>query len=378
MRRLWQKREKPVNLTQEEIPVLPRKYNLTDGHVHRKWHTSFQKTVQELSAIFESISREQLPELEDEFLRKFYALAGQSLDFNKTDYFLCTSASMALEIAANYARRHKLSLSLIEPCFDNLAGIFRRHNVPLKPLPDEAIAEGRLREHIEQDTSSAICIVSPNNPTGTTLSESDLEALVGHCEDKDTLLIIDSSFRFYNPKYNWDQYALLRDSKVDYIVIEDTGKTWPTHELKLGVLAVRNRLFDEFYDIYTDMLLHVSPFTVKLLTECVKNSQEQNFRDITEVIDENRNTLYKAVEGTILTPTENPFMSVYWLKIGVGYTAEEVQKHLAQAGVYVLPGTHFYWGNREKGNSYIRVALARDSVMFREAISVMKNALGNI
>ncbi len=328
-----------------------------------------------LSVIFKDTSREKLPELEDTFLREFYTLAGQTYDPATLEHFLCTSASMVLEIVANYARLNQQSVTLIEPCFDNLADIFRRHKVSLTPLPDEVIACETLDSYLVKDTSSAICIVSPNNPTGTTLTPKDLAILVEHCEKTKKLLIIDSSFRHYHPGYTWDQYGILRESSADYLVIEDTGKTWPTQELKLGILAASTRLQKDMYLIYTDMLLHVSPFIVTLLTECVKHSQKLALADVRKTVQENRKTLYAALQGTILTPCEQPFMSVSWLQVAGGYTASQVQKNLAAANVYLLPGTYFYWSERPKGERYLRVALARDQTMFREASAIMRKSL---
>lgn len=367
MRKLWQKQVTSENLTQEEIPVLIRKYNLADGHVHRKWDSGLDDIIDNLGDIFKEVSREQLPYLENEFLERFYGLTKQEFNPERTEYFFCTSASMALEIIANHLRKNKKNLSLIEPCFDNLADIFRRHGVALESLPDEVIVKGNLEDYLENNHSLAVCIVSPNNPTGTTLKKEDLETLIKSCKERNKLLIIDSSFRVYNPSYFWDQYGRLNDSDVNYIVIEDTGKTWPTHELKLSVLAVSKSLFRDIYDIYSDMILHISPFTIKLLTKYLENSHRQNLCDVRDAIQKNRETLYKTIDGTILTPTEQPFMSISWLRINDDRNATDIQKYLDTNGVSILPGTYFYWSDKQKGESFIRISLARDPKSFSEA-----------
>lgn len=372
MRTIWGRHPQSHNLTQEEIPVLPKKYNLADGHVHRKWDVGLEEALAHLDDLFREVSREQLPALEHDFLRKFYGLMGQCYDERYYEYFFCTSASMALEIIANYLRQEKKSVTLIEPCFDNLPDIFRRHNIPLTPLPDSIIAQGKLSSFLEDDTSSALCLVSPNNPTGTVLTRKDLEAVVYHCQRRSVPVVIDASFRAYHSD-QWDQYALLRDAGIECLVVEDTGKTWPTHELKLGILAVSPHLIDKIYHIYSDMILHVSPFTVRLLTICVENSIQQSLRDVREVVRHNREVLYRAVEGTILQPTEQPFMSVSWLKVGGGHTAAEVRSRTEEKGVYLLPGTYFYWSNKAKGERFLRIALARDPEMFSDAAAMLGN-----
>ena len=67
-----------ANLTQLEVPALPEKFNLTDGHVHQNWSESQEHIIDLLPDIFRGVSREDQPELEWDFLRKFLSLAGQS------------------------------------------------------------------------------------------------------------------------------------------------------------------------------------------------------------------------------------------------------------------------------------------------------------
>src|SRR5260221_469543 len=124
------------DLTQLEIPRLPETFNLTDGHAHRPLDKNEQAIIDKLAELFMSVEREQQPELEDAYLSAFYGLTGQTIDKNKTRYLFLPSASISLEIVANYLRLNKLSLALTEPCFDNLANIFIRHDISLESISD--------------------------------------------------------------------------------------------------------------------------------------------------------------------------------------------------------------------------------------------------
>jgi alanine-alpha-ketoisovalerate/valine-pyruvate aminotransferase len=72
-----------------------------------------------------------------------------------------------------------------------------------------------------------------------------------------------------------------------------------------------------------------------------------------------------------LTPCERSFASVAWLRIDHPLTAMELKQVLDANGVFVLPGNHFFWHDRQKGEKFIRVALTRDADMFREAAALM-------
>jgi aspartate/methionine/tyrosine aminotransferase len=283
---------------------------------------------------------------------------------------------MALEIVANYLRIERLTLALIEPCFDNLANIFHRHGVLIRPFPDTLLeAHGDVFDlalhGIECD---AICLVTPNNPTGRTLSQANLRSLVRFCREHRKLLILDNCFRAYIPRdLVYDQHRIVLDADVDAFLVEDTGKTWPTAEIKAPFFAVSRArgLFDRIYDIYTDFLLHVSPVGVRLLHEFIRLSEEDDLAYIHEVVAVNRASLYEKLAGTFLIPCEQPFASVAWLRIQHSFTGLRLKQTLDEHGVFVLPGEHFFWNDRRQGEEFVRVALTRDADMFREAAGLL-------
>ena len=86
--------------------------------------------------------------IEREYIRDFSRLGKQTWDEDALGYLMCFTASMAFEIIANYLRLSRLTVTLIEPCFDNLADIFHRHDVPMCPFPDAWLESPRdMFEH---------------------------------------------------------------------------------------------------------------------------------------------------------------------------------------------------------------------------------------
>jgi aspartate/methionine/tyrosine aminotransferase len=360
------------NLTGYEIDSLPQSYNLTDGHAFRRWFAAEEAIIDRSAELFKNNDRRRQVEIEREYVRDFSRLAGQTCDEDALGYLMCFTASMAFEIIANYLRLTRLSLSLIEPCFDNLADIFRRHEIPMRPVPDALLEAPRaaFEQGLDGMDSDAICLVTPNNPTGTALPEGNLRLLLEFCKARGKLLILDNCFRAYLPRQLvYDQYHLVLEAGVDAVLIEDTGKTWPTSEIKAPFFAVSRArgLFDRIYDIYTDFLLHVSPVGIKLMHEFIRLSRQDNLASIREVVRVNRKALYDNLEGTFLTPCERRFASVAWLRIDHPLGGPELKRILDEHGVFVLPGNQFFWHDRRQGEKFIRVALARDAEMFREA-----------
>jgi aspartate/methionine/tyrosine aminotransferase len=371
------------NLTGIEIHSLPQTYNLTDGHAFRKWFAAEEAIIDRSAQLFKNNNRLLQIEIEREYVRDFLRLARQTWDEAALGYLMCFTASMAFEIVANYLRLNQLSLTLIEPCFDNLADIFQRHKIPLRPFADTLLeapkaAFERALSNIETD---AICLVTPNNPTGMTLAEGNLSSLLQFCKEQHKLLILDNCFCAYLPRHLvYDQYQLVLQSGIDAVLVEDTGKTWPTSEIKAPFFAItRDRgLFDRIYNIYTDFLLHVSPVGIKLMHEFIRLSQLDNLRSIHDLVRANRKALYDNLEGTFLTPCERGFASVAWLKIEHSLSGMELKQILDEQGVFVLPGDHFFWHDRRQGGKFIRAALARDVDVFCQAAQVLGKVCRNI
>jgi aspartate/methionine/tyrosine aminotransferase len=360
------------NLTGYEIASLHQSYNLTDGHAFRRWIAAEESIIDGMAEIFKNSNRQLQIEIEQEYLQDFSRLARQTYDADALGYLMCFTASMAFEIVANYLRLNHLSVSLIEPCFDNLADIFLRHQIPLSPIPDKFLEDSgaTFERELNAIKSDAICLVTPNNPTGMTLGEGNLRRLVDFCRQRGKLLILDNCFRAYLPRRMvYDQYLLALQAGIDVVMVEDTGKTWPTSEIKAPFFAVSRAggLFDRIYDIYTDFLLHVSPAGIKLMHEFIRLSQQDGMASIHEVVRINRQVLYDNLAGTFLTPCEREFSSVAWLRINHSLNGLELKQILDEHGVFVLPGNYFFWHDRRKGEKFIRVALARDADMFSEA-----------
>ncbi|NET62841.1 MAG: aspartate/tyrosine/aromatic aminotransferase, partial [Symploca sp. SIO2E6] len=69
-------------------------------------------------------------------------------------------------------------------------------------------------------------------------------------------------------------------------------------------------------------------------------------------------------------------VSVAWFKIKKpGLKATELQEKMMNIGVYILPGNYFFWSDHEKGEEYIRIALAREPDMFATAVQLMKKVV---
>jgi aspartate/methionine/tyrosine aminotransferase len=364
------------NLTLYESRALMAVFNLADAHTHQGQSISQEAIIDRLPSLFREAESTTQSELNQRVYDAYHSLNRQFTAKTLGEPLICYSASIAMEIVANYLRQHQLSVSLIEPTFDNIPDILKRHGIRLSPLSDSLLLSDCFPTALQDITTDAVFLTLPNNPTGTFLPKEKFQAFVDICVDRHIFIIIDTCFRLYVPEFLYDQYQILEDAKASYIIIEDTGKVWPTLDLKISFLNTSRDVRAEIVRIHSDFLLNVSPFILRLLLEYIEDSKMDNFESIFGLIKQNRTFLRTQIAGSILIPTYNSSsISVEFLKISEGLSATELQYLLSLNGVYILSGNKFYWHHENQGSSFIRIALARDPSMFKNAIITMAAVL---
>lgn len=378
------------DLTQHEVQALKYRYNFADAHTHQSQSASQLDIVKRLPELW--LESEQIKQevLNNKFIESFYKVRGIETALIPNNVMLHYAASIVTIHIANFLLKKRLTVSLIEPCFDNLYEILMHMEIPLSPLPEELLyEEDKIYENLKNNVKTdAIFIVDPNNPTGFTLlgkkNQKAFENVVKFCKDYDKILIIDHCFANFLMNDEeielYDTYKVLKESGIKYMAIEDTGKTWPIQDAKIAMLKVSDDLYEEMYSIYTAYILNVSPFVLNFLIEYLQDSQRCQFASTRKLLNTNRKILEEIFRDSILK-VQNPKgkVSVAWCEImNPNLTATELQKILYEGGVYVLPGTYFFWCNPERGERYIRIALARDTDNFVEGMSLIRQILSQL
>jgi len=375
------------DITQHEIVALQTRFNLADAHTHQHQSPTQRQIVARLPHLWYAAEETTQIELEKKFIKNFFDLHGQPTALGLGRTMLFYAASIAMLCAGMYFKRQGLSVSLVDPCFDNLHDILRNLQVPLIPLREEWLhGEDQVRANLETAaTGDVICLVDPNNPTGFTLlkhGRRGFEQLIEFCKANDKILMLDlcfASFALMDPTFGrFDLYEMLEGSGVSYVAIEDTGKTWPLQDAKCALLTVSGDLHSAVYNIHTSILLNVSPFILNMLSEYLVDSAVDQFASVRDLLRENRNFLRAQLAQCPALEYCDPVLetSVSWLRVrDPKLNAAEVQRRALSQNVYVLPGTYFHWSRHSVGERYIRIALAREPAIFRAAVLNLRNSV---
>ncbi|NJO33928.1 MAG: aminotransferase class I/II-fold pyridoxal phosphate-dependent enzyme [Rhodospirillales bacterium] len=375
------------DITQHEIEALKTSFNLADAHTHQSQSATQRRIVESLPSLWYSAEMQTQHASEQEFIETFYRFHGQRRALQrKNEIYLVYAASIAMHITATYMRQHGMKAGLIEPCFDNLHDLMKHMQVPMTPLGEHLFSEAAgVYQNLQQHAHDldAIVLVDPNNPSGFSMLYPDPAAfkeVVRFCVDHNKLLVLDfcfASFILASGGSRIDVYDILEDSGVRYIAMEDTGKTWPLQDAKCATLMSSHDLNYDIYQILTSVLLNVSPFILRLVTRYIQDSGSDDFASVREVLEINRKCAQTQLAGTMLRYCE-PIVktSVAWFQItDPSVDADALQAYLLRHDVYVLSGKYFYWHHPERGQRFIRIALARRPELFVQAIAAIRNAL---
>lgn len=379
------------DITQHEIEALRTTYNMADAHTHQQQSPTQREIVSRLPELWYESENTTQYELEQRFIENFFRLHQQPtiLQKRKDKVLLVYAASISMAITSTYFRKKGLSVTLIDPCFDNLHDIMKHMEVPLAPIEEEILHDlpnlyDNLCKHVHGDV---LFLVDPNNPTGFSLlnyGEDAFAQVLRFCKEKNKILAMDLCFAAFSMMDEncgrFDIYKMLEKSGITYIMMEDTGKTWPVQDAKCALYTTSDDIFSEIYDIHTAFLLNVSPFILSVLSEYLCDSMRDNFASVKNVLEQNRLVAIRELEGTCLeycVPVTK--VSVGWFKIkDPALKATELQRLAYEQELYVLPGTYFYWSRPEQGERYIRIALARRPDLFEAGIKRLKALLNDI
>jgi len=381
------------DLTQHELEALKNEFNLADAHTHQSQSVSQRKIVESLPEIWYESERLMQHESDERFIKAFFTFHKQPKAL-ETPSMLVYASSIAMVIASNYFKKKDLSVALISPCFDNLPDIMKHMQIPLEPLLEEWMHNpDELYDNLKNNVKSDVLfIVSPNNPTGWELTggvgtdfKKGFEELIRYAKDHNKILSFDfcfaSAILHDENTPTFDVYGLLEESGVSYVAYEDTGKTWPLQDAKAAILKCSKDIYPELYDIHTAYLLNVSPYILNVITEYINDSIKDGGDSIIGLLERNKEITKNYLDGEYFEMHEPKIpISVAWLKIkNPNIKATDLQKKIYEkAKVYVLPGTYFFWDNPEKGERYIRLALARDTEILEGAVKAIAEIIPDL
>ncbi|MFB9428482.1 enduracididine biosynthesis enzyme MppP [Streptoalloteichus tenebrarius] len=366
----------PGNLTQFEYLALNSPLNLSDGHARQPLTPGQSRVVDELPELWADAVKRPVEEIERQACRTYFEMLGQhSYPADDGRVLSCYSSSVAMEIFARSLATAADAIALVHPTFDNIPDILRGVGLRLVPLEEDVLHGGDLPVELLRSVGS-VFVTTPNNPTGRVLSEERLRALAAQCAEHDVVLTLDTSFRGFDTRAHYDHYAVLEASGCRWVVIEDTGKLWPTLELKIGFLVSSTNVGLPLAKIYSDILLGVSPLVLSMVRRFAEDGIGGGLVELHRFIAGNRAILRDRladVPGVTFTDLDSR-VSVERVHLGERLGLD-VWSALREHNVFALPCQQFHWARPEEGAHSLRVALSRSPSAVAQAAEALRSVL---
>jgi aspartate/methionine/tyrosine aminotransferase len=364
------------SLTRYEVIGLGKEFNFADGHAYHAMPAMYASVEERLAEIWRATASKNIQDLEVEFKDALARLLGSAALRDSTTFSISPTASSSIDIVSAYLASERIRVGLVTPAFDNLHLMMRRRGVDVTPIPEaEFIDIERLRERVVRGDVGCVFLVSPNNPTGFRLNRTEFAELCTLCAKLDRLLVVDLTFRFYTEE-PYDEYEILQSSGVKYFTIEDTGKTWPTHDMKASLLAYSRDVAALAREIYEEIFLCSSGFALSLFAQLFHITHEEGIAKC--ILDEARRRRAQvdaALAGTQYRSTSGRggvVLPLAWLDCEPsGLSDMEVTYGLRSTGIAVLPGRHFFWHHPGHSTNFVRLSLLRPDDVLRDGLDAI-------
>jgi enduracididine biosynthesis enzyme MppP len=361
------------NLTEIELASFETGINLADGHARHALTGLQQGIVRQLHDMFDQAAEASPPLLDQQAQSAFLAAIGQHAAISHAEVLSCYSSSVAMEIFARSLQASDVRrIALIHPTFDNIPDILRGMGMSLFPVGEESLVDGSawLPSDIE-----VLFITTPNNPTGAVLPLDALTHWARVCSARGIILALDSSFRGFDKRSQYDHYDILIREGCRFVIMEDTGKLWPTLDLKIGFLAFSPDEQLPLHRIHTDILLGVSPLIMLLVQRFAEDAHNGGFGELSRFIDANRSLLRNQLSAvpSLSFPDPASRISVERLALPEDYAGSTVWHELRRRSVHVLPCRQFFWAEPDAGERSVRLALSRPPEMIEAAAITIRD-----
>ncbi|QEG79287.1 aminotransferase class I/II-fold pyridoxal phosphate-dependent enzyme (plasmid) [Bartonella kosoyi] len=368
-----------TTLTDYEQVGFSIELNLADGHAYQECTDCQQKIVKRMSEIWHATEQQSILDTEESFIHCYGNLISSSGLSEVADSMILPTASNSIDLVASYLSHRNMKALLTYPTFDNLALLLHRRGVPIFPVTEsELIDPIYLRKNLSK--VDALFLVNPNNPTGTNLKEYEFIHIVEECKRANKIIIIDASFRLYYPQ-TWDSYKILNKTNSSYIIFEDTGKVFPTQDMKASLLSCSADHMFMLRELYNEIYLCVSKFTLGVLSEFFAEaftgvSPLVNFHEIVAL---RRKFLRNKInEKHIDNNAKSSLIGVEWMRIPqFSLNDLDFVRKVQTLGVAVLPGRNFFWanvGSPETTNNF-RISLMKPLGVFQQGVGILAEYL---
>ncbi|AJA49367.1 aspartate aminotransferase [Clostridium pasteurianum DSM 525 = ATCC 6013] len=333
-------------------------YSLEQGHTHYSSNAGFMDLRREIS----------------NSLRNKY-----SLDYNPDEIIVTVGGSEGIDIALRALVGPGDEVIIPEPSFVAYKGCTAFTGATPKILnlraEDKFKLTPELLEKAITERTKVVIMPFPNNPTGATMTESELKSIVEVLKDKDIIIISDEIYSELTYENKHVSIASFKEIRDKTIVINGFSKAYAMTGWRLGYVCGNKILINAMKKIHQYAIM-CSPTTAQYAAiEALKNG-ERSVKEMVSEYNRRRRVMVNSFKNMGLECFE-PLGAFYVFPSvkSTGMTSDEFcEKLLQEEKVLVIPGNAF----GECGEGFIRACYASSMEDILEAMKRMERFVKSI
>lgn len=306
-------------------------------------------------------------------------------DINLDNVWITTGGSEAIIIAMMTACDPGQEIIVFEPFYTNYNGFSTMSNVKLVPIMTRVENGFHIPayEEIEKKITPrtrAILINSPNNPTGTILTEEEMYVINKLCKKHGLFLISDEVYREFAYDGKRQISALsLPDIQDRVVLVDSISKRFSACGARVGCIITRNpEAFDAFLRFGQARLC--PPTLEQIGAIAAYKNIDKYIKPMIDEYEHRRNVLFEClgkVPGVYGHKPEGAFYTVVRLPVADAdhfcrWLISEFEYH--RQTVLLAPANGFY-SSLKKGVNEVRIAYVLKEQDLRVAMEVIKAGL---
>lgn len=296
-----------------------------------------------------------------------------SLRYNPENQILVTvGASQAIDLALRAIIDQGDEVIVVEPCFVSYSpAVSLAGGVPVTVSATPENEFKVMPEQVEAAITSktkAIVLCSPNNPTGTVLSEKELAAIAEVVKKHDLIVLSDEIYAELSYGEMATSIAAVNGMMDHTIVISGFSKSFAMTGWRLGYAAGPVEIIKAMTKIHQYTMMCAPTMAQHGAIEALRNGNE-SVKEMRTSYKQRRNFVVKALnEMGLACHLPGGAFYVFPSVKATGYSSEEfAQMLLEEERVAVVPGHVF----GESGEGYIRCSYATSIKQLDEAMKRM-------
>lgn len=235
------------------------------------------------------------------------------------------------------------------------------------------------------ETTGALCITRPTNPTGNVISDSELDKLLSCCVDANVPLILDNA---YGEPFPGIIFKKTKPVFNENVILSYSLSKLGLPALRTGIVIANEKLIDILSNINAVVNLATGSFGQSLAAPLFIDKLISNIsNDIIKPYYLERSTLCQSLIkkyfpddiNYYVHESEGAFFLWIWFK-GLPVTSYELYTILKAKGVYVIPGHYFFPGIQSVSYKHecIRITFTKDAESMARGIATIADEIKNL